>query len=277
MFNKIFKYDFKFVFRLWWIYALITAGLALIGGALLRGIIEFITANIDNFLFYILAFLGFFTVIIGLCCFPLAAVIICLVRYYKNFYSDEGYLTFTLPVKRTSLLNSKILTFLLFEIMSVAVLIIDIYLILVIGIKGFHTELANLLPMLLDELKEIWNPSLTADVIIFPFLLLASALMGINLYYLCFTVGSVISKRYKVLAALGIYLGVSVAMSFIQQIISSFTISNLMFTSITYTEFATNGAEFTIYLGLMTLLYGGIAIGAYFINLHCIKNKLNLS
>ena len=61
MFNKIFKYDFKFVFRFWWIYAVITVGLSVVGGGLLRGIIEYISAGVSNPLIYILAFLAILT------------------------------------------------------------------------------------------------------------------------------------------------------------------------------------------------------------------------
>lgn len=277
MFNKIFKYDFKSVFKIWWIFAVVTAGVSCFGGVLVRTMINLATGGIDNFLFDFLIGMGLIMVVVALCLFPVVPIILSLIRYQKNFYSDEGYLTFTLPVKRSSLLNAKILNFLVFELMTLGVLILDVILILVIGIEELPQEIGQFFRVAIAELREIWTPFLTADVILIPLLLLAGTLMGINIYYLCFTFGSVITRRAKVMASLGIYFGITAVLNFIQQIISYFTLDTLLNRSITYSEFADTGAPFTIFLLLCTVLYSGVSVIAYCINLHCIKNKLNLS
>lgn len=277
MFSKIFKYDFKYVFKIWWIFATVTLGLSCGAGAMIRGMINLASNDIDNFLFNFLTAMGLFMILMLLCLFPIVPVVVSLVRYYKNFYSDEGYLTFTLPVKRSSLLNSKILNFLLFEVMSGLVLVVDAVIILLVGIKDLYQEIPRFIETVFKELQELWNLYLTIDVILVPLLLLAALLMSINIYYLCFTFGSVVTKRLKVLASIGIYFGISGILNVIQQIISYFTLDTLLNHTITYAEFADTGAPFTIFLLLCTVLYGAAAVVAYCINLHCIKNKLNLS
>ncbi|MDD3866557.1 MAG: hypothetical protein PHX55_02975, partial [Eubacteriales bacterium] len=44
--------------------------------------------------------------------------VVVVMRYYKSLYSDEGYLTHTLPVKAGSLLGSKVLTSFIWLILS---------------------------------------------------------------------------------------------------------------------------------------------------------------
>ncbi|MBQ7934864.1 MAG: hypothetical protein IJ333_00725, partial [Clostridia bacterium] len=209
--------------------------------------------------------------------FPIVALVACIVRYYKNLFSDEGYLTFTLPVKRSIHLNSKILNYVVFETMSVLVIILDILLILIIGSKSFFSEIIPGISQFFATIAKSWSIWLTFDVILVPILLLVYTLMSINLYYLSITIGSVISNRHKVLASIGVYLGMSAVMSFLQQIISYFTVDTLLQSNLFLSEFGNVSESLTIYLFLCTLLYGGISVAIYYINLYCIRNKLNLS
>ena len=277
MFNKVFKYDFKYVFRFWWIFAVATAGLSVLAGLLIRSMVTMSEMQIYNFLASFLSTMGIAAIIMIIGVFPIVALVACIVRYYKNLFSDEGYLTFTLPVKRSIHLNSKILNYVVFETMSVLVIILDILLILIIGSKSFFSEIIPGISQFFATIAKSWSIWLTFDVILVPILLLVYTLMSINLYYLSITIGSVISNRHKVLASIGVYLGMSAVMSFLQQIISYFTVDTLLQSNLFLSEFGNVSESLTIYLFLCTLLYGGISVAIYYINLYCIRNKLNLS
>ena len=50
-------------------------------------------------------------------------LIFVFIRYYKNFFTDEGYLTFTLPVKRSTLLNAKTVNAMIWGLLLIAFII----------------------------------------------------------------------------------------------------------------------------------------------------------
>lgn len=273
MFNKVFKYDFKFVFRFWWIFALITLGLSAAGGFLVRSLAAMAEAEIENFLATFLGVLGIMGVIIALCVFPFVGTVANLVRYYKNFFSDEGYLTFTLPVSRATLLNSKVLCAFLFNLMSTVILILDLFLFLMIGVGNIFPDFQEVFA----GIPRIWTTWLTIDVITVPLLLVMSSLAGICMTQLSITIGSVISKRHKVLTGIGIYILFTTAISSIQQLISFLTINPLFDESLYLSEIGDSTAALTLYLLVLTLFYTAVAVSTYFVNLHCIKHKLNLA
>jgi len=277
MFNKVFKYDFKFVFRFWWIFAVITLGVSVLSGLLLRTLIASANVVEPNVFVVIVSTLGLVTTMIILVLFPFVAIIANAVRYYKNFFSDEGYLTFTLPVKRSTLLNSKILNAFLFQTLSTIVLILAGITFIYIGSGEALPDILQLLSQAWADLLQTWNGWLTLSICLLPVALIASTLMGINVLYLSITIGSVISKRHKVLAGLGVYFGFTSIISIFQEIIQTFTVSSLYSMTIYVEDLLDIAQPYSLNVLLVTLLYAGVAVGAYFINLHCIKNKLNLS
>ena len=131
MFAKLLKYDLRAVIKYWWIAAVSSLGLSVIGGVC----INIITVDYTSFqALQSIAILGLVISIIGLCVFGVLSEILILVRFYKNFFSDEGYLTFTLPVRKTQLLNSKLLMSVIFTASATLVILFDIFLMLAVGI-----------------------------------------------------------------------------------------------------------------------------------------------
>ena len=107
MLLKLLKNDLKSVFKYWWIGAVISFCLSFAGGFLLN--------ILNNNAYYsdlltALCTIAFVFVICGISAFSFLYLILVVIRYYRNFFTDEGYLTFTLPVKRNQLLLSKFIT-----------------------------------------------------------------------------------------------------------------------------------------------------------------------
>ncbi len=275
MFNKVFKYDFNYVFRFWWIFAVTSLGVSVVGGLLVRSLIEMTTSTIQSdfqdFLIF-LCFLGLFMLIVMLCFFPAASTIGCLIRYYKNFFSDEGYLTFTLPVSRTTLLNSKILNYATFSTISLLVLLVDALIIAFIGTAEgtiqFFKDLGHAI------FYSDWTGSLIALLVLIPILLITALFMGVCVFYLSITIGSVISKKHKVLVGIGVYYGINMLLSGVQQLFYFLT-SAMFFNDLSYTY--DTFAVLNVYMLFSVILYLAIGIVSYCINLYCLKNKLNLS
>lgn len=106
MFRKLVKHEFIATRRLVPFIWLTTAVLAVIN--LIAGQVDISWLAGASMVFLIILAVGQ----------VLITYVIIVTRYYKSLYSDEGYLTHTLPVKAGSLLGSKVLTSFVWLILS---------------------------------------------------------------------------------------------------------------------------------------------------------------
>ncbi|MBQ3524587.1 MAG: hypothetical protein IJA43_09070 [Clostridia bacterium] len=204
MLKKLLKYDFKSVLRYWWIAAVSTVGLALIGGWSFS-----IFENPKEFpeMLYVVATLAAIVAVLGGIAFAIMTVILLFSRFYKNFFTDEGYLTFTLPVTRTSLLNSKLIVSVTTVLMTGFVIIFDMLVALCIGEADviFTREFWITLG---EEIKHFFE-TLDGYVVFAIVQLIVSAILTVIISVLfatcCITIASIIAKKAKVITAIAIY------------------------------------------------------------------------
>ena len=106
MLKKLLKYDFGAVIKLWSLGALAVLLLSAGGGLCMR-----ILSSDRPFhgMINLVAGLGTFLSVLSVVAFSILTFILLAMRYYKNFFTDEGYLTFTLPVKLHTVINSKLI------------------------------------------------------------------------------------------------------------------------------------------------------------------------
>ena len=278
MMKKLLKYDLRAIFKYWWIVALSSLGLSFIGGISLRIIASMPSEIEDGRVFvFLLAVLGMILTVIGVSAFLISAEIFVYVRLYKHFFSDEGYLTFTLPVKRRDLLNSKIISGLVVNIATFAVVAVDICTILTIGID-FETiqKIGESFFWFIGSAFEEMGVLCIAYILEAIVLLLCLAVMSYLLVAICITFAAVIAKKYKLFAAIGIYYIASAIVSFVGQFA-------LMFGSVAVAGIFSSIPEGAIpgILALMllsiSLLVSAICVCLYSLELHMLEKKLNLS
>lgn len=227
MLRKLLKYDFKSVFKFWWIAALISTALSTLGGFCLKVIkdatSEFVTIQ-PPMVLLVSSWLMFILAILALSVFAVLTAIMIYVRFYQNFFTDAGYLTFTLPVKRTLHLNSKLIMGFVTQFATTFTIIINICLMLGIA---FAEEIFT---------KEVWDAvvkgvkvffkELEWDSVVFIIeIILISVLVSLfnTLFtYACITFASTITKRAKIITAVGIYYGASGLLSFVIQMLYLF-------------------------------------------------------
>lgn len=116
MLGKLLKHDFKALFRN---YGLLF--IALFGVTFLYKLYLLLPRNIV--LEFTNGLMGVLYVVVILGCL-FGTVVINIVRFYKNLVTDEGYLTFTLPVSSKQIIASKLISSLVMDVlMAVAVLL----------------------------------------------------------------------------------------------------------------------------------------------------------
>lgn len=208
MLKKLLKYDLKAAFKYWWMFALASFGISLIGG-----ISILVLEDSENFPHAIIAFarIALIIVIMGIGAVSVAVSILNFARFYKNFFTDEGYLTFTLPVSRAQLLNSKV-------IMSEAVISATMLMIfldaIVIAVVGYYKEVftATFWQAFFGALNEIINAmGIYFFIYIFEAIVLMLLFIAMSnlIMFCCITVASIITKKAKLITAIGIYYAAS--------------------------------------------------------------------
>ena len=179
MLNKLLKYDLKNIFKIMvpiYIVAILISTLARGAYYLSDKITLFQISYAFIFAIYIVATFSL----------PFATWIIGCIRFYKNIVKDEGYLMNTLPVKKSSLILSKLIT----TIVAIAASTLVSAICLGIGIFGIYVKTADVI-WALDILKD-------CDIVFFS-LIFASFFVGVImqqlLIYLSISIGQMHNKN----------------------------------------------------------------------------------
>ncbi len=216
---------------------------------------------------------------LALCAYVLAVQLMLLFRFYKNKFTDEGYLTFTLPVSVKDIFWSSLLNMLLWQIISIAVLLVigGVFISFGTATKGvINTELLQIFGEIFKILLDIpWSQlfgtwQTVAIVVFYVLILLIAPFYSAIVPMTCITWGAVLAKKHKLLTAFGVYYGLNTALGIISSVL---TMIPTVFISITYQD---EGLLYASTLFISLLLTAGITLAGYFFTTHLMKNKLNL-
>ena len=288
MLKKCLKYDFEAVLRTWWILAVSMLGAAVVGGLGIRffsqcasspdvpeGLLVLSTFAMIGSMFCLMAMVMGMTV----------SFILIFWRIYTHFYTDQGYLTFTLPVKRSTLYLSKVIMATVLEAATVGILILGILFIALVvppteggeffisldwlsAIGDFFQGLVDVAGWWLI----LWIPAAVAILVLF-------ALFQNGLIYFCITMGAVVAKRHKLIAAIGIYYGVNLAVGLIGEIIFLFLTAGII--TIIMAALASGGVimglTVTAILFIVALAMAVLGAILHFMTVNKLEQKLNLA
>jgi hypothetical protein len=279
MFSKLLKHEWKANAGLLGILSLCALGVGLLGGGVLRAITQLEQKMIGNQLASV-AISGLSSmmvfVVIALIAYALAVQFITVFRFYKNKFTDEGYLTFTLPVTAHQIFWSSFLNILAWLVISLVVVLLSILLIISLGLDApsrlFFQEMRDLISS-----SDEWEFTLPGtglllalgglQVIITPF-------YSIILLMTSITLGCVLAKKHKILATIGMYYCINMAVNVVETGLG--IAPTLLLLSASLTESENYLYYVSLSMGLTLLLQIGLAIGGYFWSTHLMKHKLNL-
>ena len=222
MLRKVLKHDLNAVWRPWVILSISALLLSVVGGLSLRSLITY--DNSSGFFAYWMPFAAMTLGIsvMGIIAYNVAELIIVAVKFYQSFFTDVGYLTFTLPVKRHTLFNSKLLTNFIISFSSTVVTVLAIIIMLLItpaNVDGSGILLATAweyFVLIFVDLFAIPEGWFAAYFIVAILIAIAYYIVFANLIiYMCITVASTLVKKAKLLLAFGIYYAVNSVMSII--------------------------------------------------------------
>ena len=280
MLRKVFKYDFESIGRIWWIYAVSLLGMSILTSLSMNLSIKDEEQTVP--MLTILATLLFIFSMLAVIASIIFTEVLIFVRFYKNFFTDEGYLTFTLPVSRKSLLLSKLLNSLVWNFLNgVLAMICVVILIVSFSPLGIFDDM---LPAMSESFQSIPTYLPTWSILVYlaegAVLLTLLAAMTTSLIFLCITLGSVIAKKNKILAAVGIYYGFNMVFSGITNFAASAVVSlgTIGLMSILPEGASNNLIHLIIALvGLIAIAFvAAVSATLYFTTLNLIERRLNL-
>ncbi len=203
---------------------------------------------------------------------------ILLHRYFKNFFGDEGYLTFTLPAKTQTHLWAKTISGIVWTALGILVACASGLILIVFG-TGWKAPIAdNPILNLLDQFfKLVFNVLGTSNAVLFLieilFMVLASIASQMLMYYLAITLGSIIAKKRKVLASIGMYIVVNSVLS----TLTSLVMIPARFIGVghenTIDDFIATGHMYMLFSIIISIMIGGIC---FLVCNKMLETKLNL-
>lgn len=281
MLGKLIKYEWKGLRKPLSILYLVLLGITLLTGILILTInpkYDDVTMGFSVMFTLLSVFLYYF----GVIACALGTMLIIAIRFYKTCYTDEAYLTHTLPVSTKQLVAAKTIAGVLCYILSLMLVIITA--LLLIGI--FVTHMMNLGEIRTSDFSSIFWSELNETfqgnmgIGLFSYLgflgiyCLIGAVCGCISILGCVSLGQLYAK-HRILGAIIAYF----ALTTIQQIFSYIAMIPMYgqmieaeYSGKTISMFSLMGPSFLVLL-VITII---IAVIMYFVNLTMMTKHLNL-
>lgn len=280
MLGKLFKYDMKALARPCAPIAaaiVVVAALAAVGGYVGYSAAAASYSARSTFFETAIVPMAFFVMAMGmltLCMAPVAVLIVSIYRFYKNLFTDEGYLTHTLPARPSQIVLAKTLSGFLF-LLAVTVLAgfgLQLVSSAAEGFlpSGFRSSVPYWILSFLggDMFMETGFPSL----VIGAFKLMVDALFWLLVAYAAFALGATLAARHKVAASIGLCL----LFMWLYGLLSGiFSVSILSWAS--YSSGVVDYGAVSMLLSLLSWIVSlAVSAGCYALCVHLAGRKLNL-
>lgn len=292
MYKKLLKYDLRSIWRFGLPILIALGAITVIGAlnSLLFNLIiapyigvDFIPPGAEIWLTlgttfnYIIGYLA--NVAMGIV--PTAILVVVCVDFYQTLVTDQGYLTFTLPVQAKTIILSKFTNALIWvfgggiacflsQLLQSLVAVVsagDTY-----GV-GF-TDLTTAMGEVFVDLMPLITPDVVLTIVLACILGVCYVINDILLYFAAIFFGSVISKKNKLLSAIGCIFGANFIYGLLFGIIFVIAIFTVGAAAV-----ATEAIWLAINIALCIciLVIAGISVGLYFALKYMMEKKLNLA
>ena len=285
MFSKLLKHEWKANAGLMGVLSLAAAGVGILGTIALRVLINYGDRIAESDSVFVLLLFPLVLLVGGaflsLVVYAAAVSFVLLFRFYKNKFTDEGYLTFTLPVKTHYIFLSGALNMVIWMVISMVLVVLLFSVMILCGTATqglINQDIINNF----DSIEKVWKgvSSILGEIvgdgygIIMLLTLIITPIFSVVLSMTCITLGAVVAKKHKILAAIGISYGASIVLSIISSVVTSLPSFLLL-------GKPNPGVEdfqvfYTISGVLQLVIYVGVIVGGYFLSTCLMKKKLNL-
>lgn len=260
MFAKLLKHEMKATAGAIGLLSIAAMGIGVVGGFMMRYLITRMDQNRFEELEGVLALMYVF-VFLALMAYALGSEIFLNYQFYKRKFTDQGYLTFTLPAYSWQIFLSSMVNIMIWSLIIGVVTFLAIVSIFAIGIIGTPVAAEFTIPdFAFSEIEELLA-EVSPVVISYT---IAQFVSSIVVMMTCITLGSILAKRHKIMAAIGVYY----AWSLILGLISTQLMGSILYVS--------SELDFTRVYTIETAIQIAVAIGGFLLSTWLMDRKLNL-
>lgn len=206
----------------------------------------------------------------------LGTVLTIVIRFYRTCYTDQGYLTHTLPVSTQKLLNVKIIASVIAHLSMFLAMAVSLFIVIGLGISHFYaiydgTMLFSMfISSVFSELADVMGISVGGFIAYMVVYFIIAFITNIIIILGCVSLGQLYAK-HRVLGAIIAYFVVQFALSMLLRVVMM----------LSWFGVDISGGE-TIFevmsprMNITLLCQVIFAVALYFANLHIMTKKLNL-
>ncbi len=287
MLGKLFKHEFRNVGRMGVLLLIVAACVTALGALYLLSPLfgsiigqrkdASIPMSLLSVLLGLLGLLSYAVMLVGI---SYGFLIWLGVRFYRSMYSDQGYLTHTLPVKPIEILIAKTVTAGVWVlILSLAMYAMVIFLVLLGASRVMDVSIAELVRSasdtvgsILDLIKRETGFSFTGSAMVFLITILIAPFSTICIMFGAVTLGQY-SWKNKGLMGIIAYIGVRMAMNIASGILGV-GMTMFQFSQITESSNSLIMANGKNLISLLINLFFAVVLFCW--SIHVVQNRLNL-
>lgn len=197
-----------------------------------------------------------------------ASTFFVIYRFYKRCFTDEGYLTFTLPVSNHQILLSSIANCILCELLALVAAAVAAAIIGGMFLLAINSTQTIVWADVWVSWEDVWQQIVDSfwknadQFALVGFSGIVGAFSELILFMLAVTIGALIARKHKILAAVGVYYGIGM--------LQSFVMSMLMLN-------ATTSEDVNALLASPGVMGLTLSVCGYFLMHWLISKKLNLN
>lgn len=193
-----------------------------------------------------------------------ALYVYVVVRFYRTMFTDEGYLTLTLPVPVASLVLAKFLVAFLL-VVAASYLSTVLFSAMMTTVSSGELSLSWMIAAAggMAGIADVGSPGSVLAGIVNVFVMAA---YNLGLAFAALSLGAWWATRHKVAAAVGLYLGASWLLSLV------FSVFGVILLFDSYSQLA-----MTVFGIVQMVFNAGVAVGAVALVVYVVKNKVDLS
>ena len=213
-------------------------------------------------------------------CISMVVTIYIAIRFYRNLYTDEGYLMHTLPVTPRQLILAKLLVAALWVFVLSMLALWAICCILLFGLPAMAlVDMPVVISSLMEYFPQIFGMGPVAFLLFYVVLSLVSAFSSVLIAYAAVSLGQLFTK-HKVMASVLCYIGFTMLIQTISTLLMTPSLTRLVLSQDMVNTASGIPAYFGAYMREILLIsMAGSAICAvisYILTEYIMRRQLNL-
>lgn len=213
-------------------------------------------------------------------CISTVVTIYIAIRFYRNLYTDEGYLMHTLPVTPRQLILAKLLVAALWVFVLSLLALWAICCILLFGLPAMAlVDMSVIIPALTEYFPQIFGMGPVAFLLFYVLLSLVSAFSSVLVAYAAISLGQLFSK-HKVMASILCYIGFTMLIQTVSTLLMTPSLTRLVLSQDMVNTASGIPSYFGAYMReiLLISMAGSVicAVISYILTEYIMRRQLNL-